>query len=337
MELWADATKGRALRSKAKPLSPESLHRSNILRARRAVADGHYKKMPRLCGALILPCPRKNGGLRPIAAGEVLHRLTSKCAARAVLQESTRILSPLQVGVGVPGGCEAIIHSVSVVLEDNTIPPDRKHVLLVNALNSVSCQVLFEVRLQIPSLSPWMECSYGSQPVLRLDDHSIRSCCRVQQGDPLGPLGFSLALHHVVQKTKEQVPGLLINTWYLDDGTLCGSTDDLARAFAIIESDGPSHGLILNKAKSFIFVPPNSSASHPLLTDIPSTSEAFTLRSSPIGPSSFCESTVSAHVDKIKVIISNLSDLQDAQMEKAFLPSSSGGLTIRHTALHAPG
>ena len=251
--------------------------------------------------------------------------LTSKCAARAVLPEPIRIPSPLQVGVGIPGGCEAIIHSVSDVLEDNSIPPDHKHILLVNfsnAFNSVSRQVLFEeVRSQIPSLSAWMECSYGSQPILLLNNYSILSCCRVQQGDPLGPLGFSLALHPIVRKIKEQVPGLVINAWYLDDGTLCGSPADLARALSIIESDGPSYGLFLNRAKSLIYIPSTYSVSHPLLCDIPTTSEGFTLLGSPIGPPTFCESSVADRVDKIRAIISNLSDLQDAQLETALLRS----------------
>ena len=234
--------------------------------------------IPHLCGALLLPCLKKSGGLRPIAIGEVLHRLTSKCAARTVLLEAICILSPLQVGVGIPGGSEAIIHSVS----------EHKHILLVNfsnAFNSVSCQVLFEeVRSQIPSLSAWMECSYGSQPILLLNNQSILSCCGVQQGDPLGPFGFSLALHPIVRKIKEQVPGLVINAWYLDDSTLCGSPADLARAHSISESDGPSHGLFLNRAKSLIYTPSTCSVSHPLLCDIPTTFEGFTLLGSLIAP-----------------------------------------------------
>ena len=43
----------------------------------------------------------------------VLCRLTSKCVARAVQADAIRILSHLQVGVGIPAGCEAIVHSLS--------------------------------------------------------------------------------------------------------------------------------------------------------------------------------------------------------------------------------
>ena len=58
---------------------------------------------PYLCGASLLPCKKKDGGQRPIAVGEVIRRLTSRCVARVVLSEALHFLSPLQVGVGLPG------------------------------------------------------------------------------------------------------------------------------------------------------------------------------------------------------------------------------------------
>ena len=281
--------------------------------------------IPYLCGALLLPCLTKNGGLRPIAVGEVLRRLTSKCVTRAVLPEAINILSPLQVAVGLPGVCEAIVHSVVDVLEDHTIPPDHKHILMVdfsNAFNCVSRKAIFdEVRSHIPSITAWMECSYGSQPILLLGDQSILSCCGVQQGDPLGPLGFSLALHPIVRRIKDKVPGLLINPWFLDEGTLCGSPEDLSKALSIIESEGPPRGLILNQAKSLVFAPPDSSVSHAFLQNIPTTSEGFTLLGSPIGLANFCESNLSICVNKIREALSCLGDIQDSQMETTLLRS----------------
>ena len=278
--------------------------------------------IPHLCGASLLPCKKKDGGLRPIAVGEVLRRLTSKCVARAVLPDALPILSPLQVGVGIPGGCEAILHSVMDVQGNPSIPPDDRYTLLVDAFNSINRTVMFrEVRSRIPTMAPWIECSYGSQPILLLDDQPILSCCGVQQGDPLGPLGFSLVLHSIIEKIKEAVPGILINAWYLDDGTLCGSQQDLAAALSIIESDGPPRGLFLNRAKSFIYTPANSSITHPLLCNIPASSDGFTLLGSPIGPSAYCEAIVLKRVNKIEETLSRVSDLQDSQMETTLLRS----------------
>ena len=142
-------------------------------------------------------------------------------------------------------------------------------------------------------------CRHGNGRVVQLGDGDepadnlpILSCCGAQ-GDPLGPLGFALVLHSVIEKIKESVPGLLINVWFLDDGTLCGTEQELAIALSIIELEGPPRGLFLNKSKSLIYTPANSSITHPLLRDIPTSSDGFTLLGSPIGPSAFCEETVS--------------------------------------------
>ena len=117
--------------------------------------------IPYLCGASLLPCKKKGGGLRPIAIGEVLRRLTSKCVSRAVHADATAVLSPLQVGVGIPVGCESIVHSVVSLLEDPHISSESKCLLQVdfsNAFNTVDRSSLFqEVRARIPSMAAWVE------------------------------------------------------------------------------------------------------------------------------------------------------------------------------------
>ena len=157
--------------------------------------------------------------------------------------------------MGIPAGCEAIVHSLASLLNNSSILPESRCVLLVdfsNAFNSIDRGHMFEeARSRIPSISSWLECCYSSQPLLFFGEHTILSCCGVQQGDPLGPLGFALALHPIVERIKREVPGLLLNSWYLDDGTLCGSISDICSALDIIETDGPSRGLFLNRSKSF--------------------------------------------------------------------------------------
>ena len=156
--------------------------------------------------------------------GEVLCRLTSKCISRAVKGEAFRILTPLQVRVGVLVGCESIVHAVNRVQEDFNIRLERKWTLLLdfsNAFNSINCgKMSEEARARIPSIAVWLECCYGAQPLLHLREHTILSKNRVQQGDPLGLLAFALVLHPVVERFKREVPGFNLNAWYLDDGTL---------------------------------------------------------------------------------------------------------------------
>ena len=151
-----------------------------------------------LCGATVLAFRKKSGGLRPIAIGKVLRRLTFKCVSWAVQADAIGVLSPLQVGVGIPVGCESIVHLVASLHEDPNIPLESRCSLLVdfsNAFNSVDRGCMFqEVRSRIPSMAAWVESCYVSQPILYLGDDKIFSSCGVQQGDLLGPLCFATLL-----------------------------------------------------------------------------------------------------------------------------------------------
>ena len=107
----------------------------------------------------------------------------------------------------------------------------------------------------LPGLSRWVEYSYSTDSVLHFGDHSLLSRCGVQQGDPLGPLCFALTLQPITMRIKRELPNLLCNVWYLDDGTICGSPQDLAAALKIIEEDGPWRGLHVNRSKSLLYIP----------------------------------------------------------------------------------
>ena len=195
--------------------------------------------------------------------GEVLRRLTSKCLARAIRHSVLSSLSPLQLGACVKGGFEAVIHAASHLMSFST--PSQCWTLLLdfsNAFNSINREAIFvETRRRSSTISAWMESCYSCQPFLLLGKDSIRSCCGVQQGDPLGPLGFALTLHPRIEKIKAELPGLTLNAWYLDDGTLMGHPEDLAAAPHIVERDGPSLGLHLNRSKSLLFIPEEADAS----------------------------------------------------------------------------
>ena len=65
----------------------------------------------------------------------------------------------------------------------------------------------------------------------------------IQQGDPLGPLLFSLTLWPIIEKIQETAPELQQHSWYLDDGVLVGSEDDLIRSWDLLCQLGPDRGL----------------------------------------------------------------------------------------------
>ncbi len=277
------------------------------------LASGHAPPtiLPHLCGATLIAIRKKGGGLRPIAIGEFLRRLTSKCLAFSARPSALPRFLPNQLGVGVKGGCEAIIHTVSSHFSSS--PSDRCWTLLVdfaNAFNSIDRESMFvEFCRHIPSLSPWIEACYSCQPNLLLASHSLLSCSGVQQGDPLGPLGFALTLQPIILTAfnRKCLAWRALNAWYLDDGTLVGSPNDLLSALAIIKREGPRIGLHLNKAKSLLYIPADADEFvNPLPPAIPTVRQSFSLLGCPVGPPNFCEATFQTRVDKIKLSLNLL-------------------------------
>ena len=67
----------------------------------------------------------------------------------------------------------------------------------------------------------------------------------VQQGDPLGPLLFSIAIHDIASSMKSN-----LNVWYLDDATIAGDPisvcDDIKRCSCMLAETGHC----LNPSKS---------------------------------------------------------------------------------------
>lgn len=192
----------------------------NLLAAGRIPSD----VAPHLCGVSLLASQKKSGGHHPIAVGKVLRRLVSKCLAFHSRDTILSLITPLQLGVGVRGGCEAIVHAVSRLT--TSLPDNQCWTLMLdftNAFNSISRQAMFvEFRHHLPGLSAWMEMCYSCRPLLHMGEATIHSCCGIQQGDPLGPLGFAMTLHPLVRRIQAEVSSINLNVWYLDDGTLVG-------------------------------------------------------------------------------------------------------------------
>ena len=239
--------------------------------------------IPYFCRATLIASLKKNGGVRPIAVGEVLHRLTPSLKMSHVSYPSSGygILIPPSTWCCIPGGSESIIHVVNLHLSSN-IPSSDKPTLLIdfaNALNSIDRSLMFSsIRQRLPSLSAWFESCYGSAPIFYYKDRSLASCSGVQQGDPLSPLGFALTLQPLIELLSSSVPSLRLNLWYLDDSIISGDLNSLHQAMNLIESSGPSRGLHLNRSKCLLSLPQDLALpTNPLPPEIPTSTSGFTL------------------------------------------------------------
>ncbi|KAL5518207.1 hypothetical protein EMCRGX_G003898 [Ephydatia muelleri] len=91
-------------------------------------------------------------------------------------------------------------------------------------------------------------------PTLCYGTHLVKLLQNVEC-DPLDPLLFSLALHKLVSSidADDECFGLLLQTWYLDDGVLAGSHPAELRAVDLLEELGPALGIHINLTKCEIF------------------------------------------------------------------------------------
>jgi hypothetical protein len=214
-----------------------------------AAGKAPHSIVPLFFGANLFAARKKDGGFRPIAVGETIRRLVSKCLAFKVAPRAASLLKPFQLGVGVPGGSEGIIHAANAILENPNIPEENKWFLqvdFVNAFNSASRELVFEeLRQLFPELSAWVELSYGSQAHLKFGRSTILSCIGYHQGDPLAPLLFALVARPLILRIMNDIPNITTNAWFLDDRLIGGPNKSISKVVDIILEFGPKLGLHL--------------------------------------------------------------------------------------------
>jgi hypothetical protein len=203
-----------------------------------------------LYGASLCALNKKDGGLRPIAIGNCLRRLTSKLACFQSRNIVNSYLSPHQLGVATKLGCEAAIHTTRTFVNNDQ---NRGKVLLKldfkNAFNSVERDcILKEVQCHTPLLYPYLYQCYRNPSTLFFGNHLISSSVGAQQGDPCGPMIFSLAIQPIILSLDSQM-----NIWYLDDGTLADYPEVVLSDFKKVINLSQEIGLELNFNKCEIF------------------------------------------------------------------------------------
>ena len=288
---------------------------------------------PYFAGARLFGGKKKCGGIRPIAVGNITRRLISKCYSFALSDKAAQLLAPFQLGVGVRGGCEALVHTVRALMDDPNTSPDTCCLLqvdLINAFNKADRATAFrEVRRLFPELARWFESTYGTQAELIFGEAVILSCDGFHQGDPLACLFFALVLHPIILRISAEVPDLLLNGWFLDDGALMGKLDDLSRAVNIIRQQGPTRGLYLSTSattpwpKSTIWSPGHPTTDpDPLGHGIPRIQDpGIILLGSPLGSHQFVHEKIHQKIEKIHELTQMLPLIKDPHSEFVLLRS----------------
>lgn len=230
--------------------------RAGIVALLKDILNGNISDDARqyLLASRLFGITKPDGGVRPIAAGELFYRLAGVLAVRNVVDSAAKLLSPHQYGIGVPAGCERIVHSMQHSLTDTTKKYAVLKVDISNAFNSCNradmLQKLYDTR-ELTSLYRIADFAYSTPSELLLqgcDGLSIQSSNGVRQGDPLACLLFCLYMKDVYDKVAQQAKVVLYA--YVDDLHIVGTPAEVMKALTALQTLLPAAHLTCNTAKS---------------------------------------------------------------------------------------
>jgi hypothetical protein len=233
---------------------------------------------PHITATRLVALAKPNGAPRPIAMGELFYRVAAVRAVRAASDSARGLLAPHQYGVGVPGGCEHIIHcmqhSLTHIADDRPLAAVK--VDISNAFNTCQRPRLLSLLLKTPQLSSLHRLAYWaySQPTTLIpqckgavsEERFIQSANGVRQGDPLSTLLFCLYLKPAIDAlARNPVFGNRIRIYvYVDDVYIVGTLDDVLTAHIQLIQHLRDIELVVNPDKCSLLYFHQST--HPLTT-----------------------------------------------------------------------
>ena len=273
--------------------------------------------------ARLIALPKANGDVRPIAIGETLRRLTARAICNQKRRQFANFFYPLQHGVSTSGGTELIIHHIQLLLEKNPewilLKTDVK-----NAFNSIGrSHLLNQVAEHHPDIYPHVAQMYSSSsPLVFHQDNSssvILSEEGIHQGDPLGPVLFSIGIQPLLMRLQDHNPNIKVLA-YLDDVFVLGDPANVVPALDEIKSMFREINLVVADHKCEIYSP-TPAACESLLSSvsIPVTSEGVTVLGTPIGSSQFVAEASSSIAEKGDYLCNQLNSLNDLQSSMLLL------------------
>ena len=160
---------------------------------------------------------KKDGGIQPVAA-----KVGCYAVSRAVSHE----LLPIQLGVAFKGGAEAAVHAARTFITNNIDSNDHKIIVKLDTLNTFNSvrrdHVLQTCLDRTPEIAKLYFLAYSKPSSVTASGHSITSSTGVQQGDPIGPLLFALAVDQIASGVECE-----LNVWHLGDATIGGSPESV--------------------------------------------------------------------------------------------------------------
>ena len=201
---------------------------------------------PIFFGANLIALGKKGGGIRPIAVGNTLRRLSAKCAGTIAKSNRCVEYGNVQLGYGTQRGAEAAAHATRLYVRQEHNPDQiLLKIDMKSAFNSIPRDALLAtVFAKNPLIYNYTEAAYAKPSFLFYRDKIILSEEGAQQGDPEGPPLFSDTINDTIRSLCSK-----LNLWYLDDGNLAGTFEDVLNDYTTLRSAFLAMGLEVNPQK----------------------------------------------------------------------------------------
>ena len=281
-----------------------------------------------LASARLIPIGKKDGGVRPIAVGEVFRRIAGKILVARYQSDLALRLQPTQLGVGYRGGSEAIIHRLRDWLSSANPDDALLQLDFRNAFNSISRQkMLAAIKAACPFFYRYAVSCYAASATLFAEGFQVDSEEGEHQGDPCAPAFFSITIQPLVDFCNE--PASQWSLWYLDDGHLVGPRAQLSSFLPLLEAKAAELGLVLNRSKcSALFIDPPAVDFFP---GVPSLlpSSALRVLGSPIGDVQACQDWVAHNIiSPLQKALNRLECLADPHSASLVLRQCLSGIKV---------
>jgi len=277
-----------------------------------------------LVASRLIPLAKDGGGVRPIAVGEVIGRVSSRWWCQELRPQMER-LRPLQYCAGVSCGTEMVVRATQRQL---ALQPEWGALLVDvgNAFNAAERRAIFEgvEREGMPQILPYLRLFYGSpSPLYYQSDtgpHVLQSQRGVRQGDPLGPLLFAVCVQDVLCEVQASLPEGLVLA-FADDITITGPLHLLPQAFQQLRDALARHGLSVQPAKCQLYSPAGD-VSEDILSRLSGVSHApdgVVLLGVPLGSEAFVSHHIRQAPTDLTRGLDQVSELDDPQVALALI------------------
>ena len=229
----------------------------------RALCDALAALTKRICTSIVDPSGlsafiacrliplNKQPGVRPIGICEVIRRIVSKAILSVTRSDIQSAVGALQLCAGQDGGCEAAIHGMKSIFEDE----ECEGALLIdanNAFNSLNrATTLYNVQNLCPSIATALINIYRSNAELFVDNEVILSKEGTTQGDPLAMAMYALGVTPLIQAVCSTG---VKQIWFADDASAGGHISQLRSWWDRLATVGPDYGYFVNNNKTSLVV-----------------------------------------------------------------------------------